>query len=44
MTYQCLCAGPASVIEKLDKGEAVDPENYYFRMRPMFETSASKYD
>jgi hypothetical protein len=27
-------------IEKLDKGEAVDPGSYYFRMNPMFE----KYD
>jgi hypothetical protein len=44
MTYQCLRAGPPSVIEKLDKGEAVDPESYYFRMNPLFETSAPKYD
>jgi Protein of unknown function (DUF3237) len=44
MTYQCLRAGPPNVIEKLDKGEAVDPSSYYFRMNPMFETSAPKYD
>jgi hypothetical protein len=44
MTYQCLRAGPPSVIEKLDKGEGVDPTSYYFRMNPMFETSAPKYD
>jgi Protein of unknown function (DUF3237) len=44
MTYQCLRAGPPSIIEKLDKGEAVDPRSYYFRMNPMFETSAPKYD
>ena len=44
MTYQCLRAGPPSIIEKLDKGEAVDPTNYYFRMNPMFETSAPQYD
>jgi hypothetical protein len=44
MTYQCLRAGPPSVIEKLDKGEAVDPASYYFRMSPLFETSAPKYD
>jgi hypothetical protein len=44
MTYQCLRAGPPSVIEKLDKGEVVDPESYYFRMNPMFETSVQKYD
>jgi hypothetical protein len=44
MTYQCLRAGPSSVMEKLDKGEAVDPTSYYFRMNPMFETSAPQYD
>jgi hypothetical protein len=44
MTYQCLRAGPPNVIEKLDKGEAVDPRSYYFRMNPMFETSAPQYD
>ena len=41
---QCLRAGPPSIIEKLDKGEPVDPASYYFRMNPMFETSAPKYD
>jgi hypothetical protein len=44
MTYQCLRAGPPSVVEKLDSGEAVDPSSYYFRMSPLFETSAPKYD
>lgn len=44
MTYQCLRIGPPNIIEKLDRGEAVDPENYYFRMNPLFETSATKYD
>jgi hypothetical protein len=44
MTYQCLRAGSPSVIEKLDRGEAIDPASYYFRMTPLFETSAPKYD
>jgi hypothetical protein len=44
MTYTCLRAGPPNVIEKLDKGEEVDPGSYYFRMNPMFETSSKKYD
>jgi Protein of unknown function (DUF3237) len=44
MTYTCLRTGPPSVIEKLDKGEAVDPSSYYFRMTPIFETAASQYD
>jgi hypothetical protein len=44
MTYTCLRAGQPDVIEKLDKGEAVDPASYYFRMSPLFETSAPQYD
>lgn len=44
MTYTCLRAGPPSIIEKLDKGESVDPGSYYFRMNPIFETSATRYD
>jgi len=44
MTYQCLRAGPPDIMEKLDQGEAVDPRSYYFRMNPLFETSAPKYD
>lgn len=44
MTYTCLRAGPPDIIEKLDKGEFVDPRNYYFRMNPLFETSAPQYD
>jgi hypothetical protein len=44
MTYTCLRAGPPSVIERLDKGEEVDPATYYFRMNPLFETSSKKYD
>jgi hypothetical protein len=44
MTYTCLRAGPPSIVEKLDKGEEVDPTSYYFRMNPMFETSSRKYD
>jgi Protein of unknown function (DUF3237) len=43
MTYQCLRAGPPSIMDKLDRGEAVDPRSYYFRMNPVFETSAPKY-
>jgi Protein of unknown function (DUF3237) len=44
MTYQALRHGPPSVMERLDKGEVVDPASYYFRMNPTFETSAEKYD
>ena len=44
MTYECLRAGNPEVIDKLDRGEDVDPASYYFRMNPMFETSSPKYD
>jgi Protein of unknown function (DUF3237) len=44
MNYQCLRAGSPNIIAKLDKGEPVDPTSYYFRMNPVFETSAPKYD
>lgn len=35
--------GPAEIIEKLYRGEAVDPESYYFRTTPTFEVAAEKY-
>jgi hypothetical protein len=44
MTYQCLRAGTPDIMERLDKGENVDPTSYYFRMNPMFETSCKKYE
>ena len=44
MTYTCLRAGSPNIIQKLDKGEHVDPASYYFRMIPIFETSAPQYD
>ena len=31
-------------MERLNKGEAVDPSQYYFRVAPFFETGAEKYD
>jgi hypothetical protein len=44
MTYTVLRAGPPDIMEKLDQGEVPDPGSYYFRMSPMFETGAKKYD
>jgi Protein of unknown function (DUF3237) len=44
MTYQGVRCGPPDVIAKIDRGEAVDPASYYFRINPMFQTSASQYD
>jgi hypothetical protein len=31
------------VIDRLNRGEAVDPASYYFRTTPYFETSSEKY-
>lgn len=44
MTYRGFRFGPAQVMARLDKGEAVDPADYYFRTNPLFETAAPQYD
>jgi len=44
MTYRGYRHGPSAVIERLNRGEAVDPSEYYFRTAPYFETSAPLYD
>jgi hypothetical protein len=44
MTYRGLRHGPADVIERVERGEVVDPERYYFRISPLFETAAPRYD
>ena len=36
--------GPSDVLERLAKGESVDPALYYFRATPFFETAAPQYD
>jgi Protein of unknown function (DUF3237) len=35
--------GPKDVIDRLNRGETVDPSSYYFRTTPYFETSSEKY-
>jgi len=35
--------GPGEVIERLARGEEVDPALYYMRATPWFETSAARY-
>ena len=44
MTYQGVRHGPSDVVERIEKGEVVDPASYYFRINPLFETAAEKYD
>ena len=36
--------GPADVLQRLSKGEEVDPGEYYFRTATTFETASKKYD
>ena len=43
MHYKGLRHGPEEVMARLAKGDAVDPDSYYFRMTPTFETSSEKY-
>jgi Protein of unknown function (DUF3237) len=43
MTYRGIRQGAPDVIARLEKGEAVDPVDYYFRIAPLFETAASDY-
>jgi Protein of unknown function (DUF3237) len=44
MTWKGLRHGPKGVIDRLNSGDTVDPETYYFRTTPYFETSSEKYD
>jgi hypothetical protein len=43
VTYKGLRHGPAEVIERIERGEEVDPASYYFRINPMFETASEQY-
>jgi hypothetical protein len=44
MTYRGMRHGPAAVMERLNRGDNVDPSEYYFRTAVAFETAAAKYD
>ncbi len=43
VTYGGFRHGPAAVIDRLNRGEKVDPSEYYFRIAPFFETASEKY-
>ncbi len=43
MSWKGYRHGPKEVIDRLNRGEAVDPEAYYFRTTPYFETSSEQY-
>jgi hypothetical protein len=44
MSYRGMRHGPQSVMDRLDRGEDVDPSEYYFRTAPIFEAPDGKYD
>ena len=44
MRYRGVRHGPKEVIDRLARGEAVNPNDYYFRVTPWFETASAKYD
>jgi hypothetical protein len=43
LTYRGLRHGPADVMAKVNRGEFVDPAQYYFRIALTFETAAPQY-
>jgi hypothetical protein len=43
MTYRGLRHGPKEVLDRIARGEAVSPNDYYLRASPYFETSSEKY-
>lgn len=44
MTYRGMRHGPADVMQRVARGERVDPASYYFRTSVAFETAAPTYD
>jgi hypothetical protein len=44
VSYKGMRHGPKEVMDKMAAGEAVDPELVYFRVAPVFETSAESHD
>jgi len=44
MQYRGLRHGTPDIVARIDKGEAVDPASYYFRITALFETASSTYD
>jgi hypothetical protein len=42
MTSRAFRHGPNEVTDRLNRGDIVDPEKYYFRATPYFEPSSEK--
>ena len=43
MAYRGVFRGPADLVARLRRGEAVSPNEYYMRGSPFFETGSEKY-
>jgi hypothetical protein len=43
MSYKEFRHGQTAVLDRLNRGETVDPSEYYFRTAPFLETAAAKY-
>jgi Protein of unknown function (DUF3237) len=43
MSYKGMRHGPTEVLERLGRGEDVDPASYYMRAAPVFETAAPQH-
>ena len=41
--YRGIINADLEIIDRIQKGEDVDPSEYYFRTTPVFETSSEKY-
>ncbi len=44
MTYRGVRHGPQAVLDRLARGEAVNPSEYYMRVAASFETAAERHD
>jgi hypothetical protein len=43
MTYLGIRHGPKEVLERIARGESVNPSEYYMRATPYYETASEKY-
>ena len=43
MTYRGIRSGPTDVIARIEKGDVVNPDGYYFRIAPLFEAAEPTY-
>jgi hypothetical protein len=44
IAYRGIRHGPREIIERIDRGEVVEPATHYFRINPLFEAPKGKYD